>query len=69
MDNLTFAEQIRIIMRRRGLSVEQLAGLLDTSKQNLNQQLKRDNFREKDMTRIADVLGCKVSIIVDDLEK
>lgn len=66
MDDLTFTEQIRVIMRRRGITVERLADMLETSKQNLNQQLRRDNFREKEMQRIAAALGCSCRVSVTD---
>ena len=64
MDDLTFTEQIRIIMRRHGVTVEKLGEIIGVSKQNLNQQMKRDNFREQDMKRIAQALNCAVKIEV-----
>lgn len=63
---LTFSEQIKIILKRQGKTVQDLANLLNTSLQNINQQLKRDNFKERDMQRIAAALGYDVYIEVTE---
>lgn len=60
----TFSEQIRILLRRKGLTVEKLAEMIGTSKQNLNQKLIRNNFHEHDMEIICKALGCSVKIEV-----
>lgn len=59
---LSFAEQIRTILHRQNKSIEDLAAALDTTRQNLWNQLNRDNFKEKDMERIAEALSCDLSI-------
>lgn len=59
---LSFAEQVRIIAKRENKSVDEIAGLLKMSRQNFWQQMNRDNFREKDMLKIAEVLDCTVNI-------
>ncbi len=41
------------------MSITNLANLLNTSAQNLNSKLKRDNFTEKDLQEIAKVLNCE----------
>lgn len=72
---LTFAEQVKILLKRRKMTIKDLADLIEAqtgkkmSRQNLTQQLGRDNFQEKDMRLIAGVLGCamQIAIISDDL--
>lgn len=72
---LTFAEQVKILLKRRKMTIKDLADLIEVqtgkkmSRQNLTQQLGRDNFQEKDMRMIAGVLGCamQIAIISDDL--
>ena len=59
---LSFAEQVRTILHRKNMTVDNLAGILGMSRQNLWQQLNRDNFKEKDMERIAEALSCDLSI-------
>lgn len=71
MVNLTFGEQVKIILSRRGMTIKQLAELVEQhtgkpmSRQNMTQRLGRDNFQEQDMRMIAEILGCefKLSII------
>lgn len=42
------SEKIRILLIKKGnMSITNLANLLNTSAQNLNSKLKRDNFTEK----------------------
>ena len=60
--NLNFSENIRIILKRKNMTVEQLAALIGTSKQNLNQKLNRSDFKESDMKNIAAALGYDVVI-------
>ena len=69
---LTFGEQIKIMLKRKNMTIRQLAELVEVqtgkpmSRQNLTQKLNRDNFREQDMKEIAQALGCAVKISVID---
>lgn len=65
---LSFREKIKIILKRRNMSVNDLADALGTSRQNLSNKLKRDNFREQEIIEILDVLNCtyKTTIIFND---
>ena len=64
MEDLTFGEQVKIILGRKGLTIKQLAELIEVrtgkkmSRQNLTQRLGRDNFQEQDMRMIAAILDC-----------
>ena len=52
-------EKIRILLVKRGnMSEAELARRLEDSPQNFNAKMKRDNFTEKDLQRIAEVLNC-----------
>jgi hypothetical protein len=70
MLDLTFAEQIKIVIRRRGMTIKQLAETMERitgkpmSRQNLTQRLSRDNFQEQDMRLIAKILGCQFHLDV-----
>lgn len=65
---LSFGEQIKILLKRKNMTIKDLADLYTTrtgtpmSRQNLTQRLKRDNFPEQDMHIIAALLGYNVSI-------
>lgn len=78
MPDLTFGEQVKIILGRKGMTIKELAEVMEErtgkkmSRQNLTQRLGRDNFQERDMRMIASILGCpfKLSILEEDtLEK
>ena len=78
MPDLTFGEQVKIILGRKGMTIKELAEVMEErtgkkmSRQNLTQRLGRDNFQEQDMRLIASILGCpfKLSILEEDtLEK
>ncbi len=64
MEDLTFGEQVKIILGRKGMTIKQLAELIEEktgkkmSRQNLTQRLGRDNFQEQDMRMIAAILEC-----------
>ena len=52
-------ERIRILLVKRGnISEAELARRLGMSSTNLYNRLKRDNFTESDLKRIAEVLDC-----------
>ena len=52
-----FAKLVKHSLVEKDLKVSDLARLLNTSYQNLDQKLKRDNFSEKEMRQISEVLG------------
>lgn len=73
--DLTFGEQVKIILSRKGMTIKELAETIEKrtgkkmSRQNLTQRLGRDNFQEQDMRMIAEILGCpfQLSILGDNI--
>lgn len=63
---LSISEQIRLITRRAGLSLSDIAAATGQSRQNLANKLRRDNFTVKELQRIAAAAGCSVSIVWTD---
>ena len=56
---MSMVEKIRILLVKRGnISEAELARRLNDSPQNFNAKMKRDNFTDKDLQRIAEVLNC-----------
>ncbi len=49
-------EKIKVLLNRKSMSVQDLAELLGQSRQNINTKLKKDNFSEQDLKKIAEVL-------------
>ena len=74
MMNLTFGEQVKIILSRKGMTIKQLAEEVEKhtgkpmSRQNMTQRLGRDNFQEQDMRMIAEILGCKFTLSIMEEE-
>ena len=73
MQDLTFGEQVKIILSRKDMTIKELAKKIEgrtgkkMSRQNLTQRLGRDNFQERDMRMIAEILGCPFYLnILDD---
>ncbi len=56
---LTMGEKIRILIKRKKITISELANLIETTNQNLSNKLTRDNFSEKELQQIAEALGCK----------
>lgn len=72
--DLSFGEQIKIILKRKHMTLQELASLYEArtgtkmTRQNLSQRLKRDNFPEQDMHLIAALLGYKTVIELQPVE-
>lgn len=56
--SLSMGEKIRVILKRRGMTVAQLADKTGQTRQNLSNKLARDNFQEQDIKAIAAALDC-----------
>lgn len=69
----SFGEQIKIILSRKNMSIQDLANLYESktgvkmTRQNLSQRLKRDNFPEQDMRVLAELLGFQLTIQLNPL--
>ncbi|MEE1087285.1 MAG: hypothetical protein U0L05_09060 [Schaedlerella sp.] len=75
MRDLTFGEQVKIILSRKGMTIKELAERIQEetgkpmSRQNLTQRLGRDNFQEQDMRMIANILGCPFYLSIFPTDK
>lgn len=58
---LTIGEKIKIIMKRQGVTLTDLAEKLGQSRQNLSNKMTRDNFSDHEVQAIAAALGCTVT--------
>ena len=55
---LTMGEKIKIMLKRRNITLSELAERLGQSRQNLSNKMSRDNFTEKELIAIAEALDC-----------
>lgn len=60
------AENLRTIMKRKNVTMTKLAEELGQSRQNVSKKFKRDNFNEKDLKEISEVLNVKYEITFKD---
>lgn len=75
MPELTFGEQVKVVLKRKGMTIKELAGIIEEqtgkkmSRQNLTQRLSRDNFQEQDMRMIAGILECPFYLSILDSQE
>lgn len=55
---LSSSEKIKIMLKRRGMTLKELSEKLGQKGSNLSNKMSRDNFPEKEIREIADTLGC-----------
>ena len=60
--NMTVAEKIRLIAKRVNMSMGDLAEGTGQTRQNLSNNLNRDNMSTKDIQALAEAMGCSVEI-------
>ncbi|GHV13910.1 hypothetical protein FACS189491_09520 [Spirochaetia bacterium] len=67
--DMGMTEKIRIMLvKRQNIAEAELARRLGELPQNLHQKMKRDNFPEKELQRIAAALNCtlKITLVMND---
>ena len=65
---LTTAEKIKIVLKRRKMTMGELAEKTNQTRQNLSNKMTRNNFPEKELKEIAEALDCelKTALIMKD---
>ena len=68
---MSMSKKIKMLMLEREVTQIQLAEKLGTSQSNLANKLKRDNFSEKELIQIAEILNATYEghFILNDTEK
>lgn len=56
---MSMSKKIRKLLFEKEISAAELARRLGTVPSNLYRKLDRDNFSEKELIEIAEILGCK----------
>ena len=56
--SISMGEKIKIVLKRRNMTLGELAEQTSQSRQNLSNKMSRDNFSEKELMTIAAVLDC-----------
>ena len=63
---MSTAKKIKVMLVEREMTMGRLATLLDIKPPTLNIKIKRDNFSESDLKKIADVLGYEYEAVFTD---
>lgn len=68
---MEMANNIRVLFIEKNMKIKDLAEQLGYSGNNLSNKLKKDNFSEKELLKIAEILGCeyKASFVITDTGK
>ena len=64
--NITTSEKIRLIARRKGVTLTELARRTEQTRQNLNNKLKRNAWTQAELEQVAKALGVSVQIVFTD---
>jgi len=59
---LSAADKIRIIIRKREMTLADLSDKTKQTRQNLSNKMTLDNFRVKELENIANQLNCELEI-------
>lgn len=57
---LTMSEKIKVVLKRRRMTMGELAEKTGQTRQNLSNKMTRDNFPEKELRQIAEALDCEL---------
>lgn len=60
------SEKIRFLVGRRGVTLGDVAEGTNQTRQNFSNKMKRDDFKQSELTAIADFLGCDLKIAFVD---
>ena len=67
-DYLSAAKKIKILLIEREMTLTDLSKKLNKSLSTMSDKMKRDNFSEKDLKKIAEVLNYDYDVIFTDRE-
>lgn len=60
----TIGEKLQVIMKRKGITVTQLAKLTHQTRQNLSRKLCHNLMTVQELSEYAEILGCRVDILL-----
>lgn len=66
--SMTAGEKIKTIMSRQKFSMGDMAEQTNQSRQNLSNKMKRNDFSESEIRKMAAVLGCTSEVIFRDAD-
>lgn len=62
------SEKIRFLAHRKGMTMGDIARGTKQTRQNLSNKMTRCDFKQSELERIAEVLGCRLKVSFVDKE-
>ena len=62
------AEKIRFLAHRRSMTMGDIAERTNQTRQNFSNKMTRCDFKESELEKIAEVLGCELKVAFVDKE-
>jgi len=66
--DMKISEKIRLLVRRRKITLGDLAEGTGQTRQNFSNKLTRDDFKQSELSEIAGFLGCDLKVTFIDRE-
>lgn len=63
---MAISDKIKALLALRGRKNADLAAYFGMSPQSMNNKLSRDSFSAKDLVKVADFVGGRVAIVLND---
>ena len=63
---MSAAKKIKMLLVEREMTLTDLSRLLNKSPSTMSDKMRRDNFSEKDLKQIADILNYEYNIVFTD---
>ena len=63
---ITIGEKIKVIAKKKGYTMRQVAEQIGCTTQNMYLKMKRGNWTEADLKKYAEAIGCTYEVIFID---
>lgn len=68
MNELSIEEKIRLILKRKGMTIQSLADGIGQSRQRIHQAFRHGSFDTDWLESVAKAMGCNLTITFTDSE-
>lgn len=65
---LTTEDKVRIIAKRKGVTLGDISAAIGCSRQNMWKRLRRGSYTLPELQRIGAAIGCAVDVVFTDTE-
>lgn len=68
MNELNIEEKIRLILKRKGMTIQSLSDGMGQTRQRVHQAFRHGSFDSEWLEKVANAMGCKLKITFVDTE-